>query len=80
MFETTADYPVTLHDSLNAIRDGLPPPQTLNIEEVLNYQGRVSSSMAGQLENLTDHLSSIEHAVEEDITEDDFLGGSIRSL
>lgn len=77
MFETTADYPVTLHDSLNAIRDGLPPPQTINIEEVLNYQGRISSSMAKQLESLTNHLSSMEDAVEEDITEDDFLGGSI---
>lgn len=74
MFETTADYPVTLHDSLNAIRDGLPPSQTINIEDVLNYQGGVSSSMAEQLESLTRHLSVMEVAVEDEITEDDFQG------
>ncbi|KAA1467537.1 hypothetical protein DENSPDRAFT_251101 [Dentipellis sp. KUC8613] len=66
VLNTTADYPTTLHNTLTAIRDGLPRiDEQLSIERVLTDQERVSGTMAEQLESLAEHYDKMENACKE---------------
>ncbi|THH20742.1 hypothetical protein EW146_g697 [Bondarzewia mesenterica] len=65
VFVTTADYPITLHDTVTAIRKALPTVQAVNIEDVLISQENISTAMAGQLESLAVHYDQMEGALRE---------------
>ncbi|TFY70472.1 hypothetical protein EVG20_g2531 [Dentipellis fragilis] len=66
IMNTTADYPTTLHNTLTAIRDGLPRvDEQVSIERVLTDQERVSGTMAEQLESLAEHYDKMENACKE---------------
>lgn len=82
-FDATADYPVTLQDSLDAIRGSLPPAPTVKAEDVLRRQGNIAKDMAGLLHSLTEHLDKMEDAAnegEQDFTEDDYQGEFIYDI
>ncbi len=83
---TTSDYPTTLHNTLTAIRDGLPRvDEQVSIERELTDQERVSGTMAEQLESLAEHYDKMENACKEHehgeaFVEEDLLGNSFLLL
>jgi len=68
----TGAYPTTLHDTLNAIRDGLPHTQKVEIQKVLEAQEQTSISMAEQLESLAAHYGQMKNALKESESGDVF--------
>ncbi|KAI0049771.1 hypothetical protein FA95DRAFT_1604088 [Auriscalpium vulgare] len=59
-------YPVTLEESLVAIRNSLPPLEpVVNIEKILTNQDHISTTMATQLESLTSHFHQMEMALQD---------------
>ncbi|KAI0058213.1 hypothetical protein BV25DRAFT_1919577 [Artomyces pyxidatus] len=63
---STATYPVTLQETLMAIRESLPPSSpAVNIETVLTEQEDVSTTMAAQLESLASHYDQMEGALKD---------------
>jgi len=68
----TGAYSTTLHDTLNAIRDGLPHTQKIEIQKVLKAQEQASISMAEQLESLAAHYSQMKSALKESESGDVF--------
>jgi autophagy-related protein 17 len=82
----TASYTVTLHETLGAIRDALPPDKpVVDVQEILSTQVHWTTEMANQLVGLAEHFEKMEVALKdseagEKFGEDDIQGMQSRSM
>ena len=82
----TASYTATLHETLGAIRDALPPDEpVVDVEEILSTQVHWTTEMAHQLVGLAEHFEKMEVALKdseagEKFGEDDIQGMRSRSM
>jgi autophagy-related protein 17 len=82
----TASYTATLHGTLRAIRDALPPDKpVVDVQEILSTQVHWTTEMANQLVGLAEHFEKMELALKdseagEKFGEDDIQGMQSRAL
>ena len=82
----TASYTATLHETLRAIRDALPPDKpVVDVQEILSTQVHWTTEMANQLVGLAEHFEKMEVALKdseagERFGEDDIQGKRSRAL
>ena len=76
----TASYTATLHETLGAIRDALPPDKAVvDVQKILSTQVHWTTEMANQLVGLAEHFEKMEDALKdseagEKFAEDDIQG------
>ncbi len=81
-----ASYTATLHETLGAIRDALPPDKpVVDVQKILPTQVHWTTEMANQLVGLAEHYEKMEVAQKdseagEKFGEDDIQGTRTRSL
>jgi hypothetical protein len=62
----TASYTATLHETLRAIRDALPPDKpVVDVQEILSTQVHWTTEMAHQLVGLAEHFGKMEVALKD---------------
>jgi autophagy-related protein 17 len=82
----TASYTATLHETLRAIRDALPPDKpVVDVQVILSTQVQWTTEMANQLVGLAEHFEKMEVALKdseagERFGEDDIQGMQSRAL
>jgi autophagy-related protein 17 len=82
----TASYTATLHETLRAIRDALPPDKpVVDVQKILSTQVHWTTEMANQLVGLAEHFEKMEDALNdseagERFGEDDIQGMQSRDL
>lgn len=82
----TASYTATLHETLGAIRDALPPDKpVVDVQKILSTQVHWTTEMANQLVGLAEHFEKMEVALKdseagEKFGEDDIQGMRSRSM
>jgi autophagy-related protein 17 len=82
----TASYTATLHETLGAIRDALPPDKpVVDVQKILSTQVHWTTEMANQLVGLAEHFEKMEDALKdceagERFSEDDIQGMRSHSM
>ena len=82
----TASYTATLHETLRAIRDALPPDKpVVDVHEILSTQVHWTTEMAHQLVGLAEHFEKMEVALKDSeagvrFGEDDIQGMRSRAF
>lgn len=82
----TASYTATLHETLRAIRDALPPDKpVVDVQEILSTQVHWTTEMANQLVGLAEHFEKMELALKdseagEQFGDDDIQGNQSRAF
>jgi autophagy-related protein 17 len=77
----TASYTATLHETLRAIRDALPPDKpAVDVQNILSTQAHWTTEMAHQLVGLAEHFEKMEDALKDSEAGEQFGDDDIQGM